>query len=320
MPTILINLPPHGVTPEAIAQIREIMPGYDVRVTQDRDEMESLLGEMEIAAGWPLGALIVRAPKLRWYQQWMAGSDWLSRHPEAIEQDFLLTNASGVHGVQIGEHILAFMLAFVRRLPAAVRQQAAHEWKAFPGEGLGELYERTLLMVGLGPIGRRTAQVAAALGMHVIGVRRSGGEPPPGVDALYTPDRLHWVLPQADFVALAVPLTSATRGLIGERELRLMKPSAFLVNVGRGRLIDEEALVRSLREGWIAGAGLDVFETEPLPPESPLWDLPNAILTSHYAGASPRYYERAMPIFLDNLRRYRDGTQLRNLVDKRAAS
>ena len=320
MPTILINLPRHAVTEDDLRQIRELMPGYDARLTQDRDEIAALRDEVEIFAGWPAPDLLVAAPNLRWYQQWSAGSDWLARYPEAAERPFLVTNASGVHPVQIAEHAFAMMLAFGRKLHEAVRCQAAREWKAPPGESLSELYEKTLLMIGLGAIGERIALVGHALGMRVLGMRRTLANPPAGVIAVYPPERLPTVLPECDFVVLAPPLTRETRGMIGERELRAMKPTAFLVNVGRGKLIDEAALIRGLQEGWIAGAGLDVFESEPLPQDSPLWDMPNVIMTAHYAGASPRYYERAMPIFLDNLRRYRDGEALRNLVDKREAA
>lgn len=316
MPVILINLPPHGVAESDLAQICEIMPGYDVRITQDRDEIVSLRDKVEILAGWPAPDLLVSAPNLRWYQQWSAGSDWLARHPEAVERPFLLTNASGVHPVQIAEHVFALMLAFVRKLPQVIRQQGEHRWQAPPGETLDELYQRTLLVIGLGAIGERIARVGNALGMRVFGTRRSVVDQQPWVDAVYAPDRLPEILPQADFVVLAAPLTSETTHMVGERELRAMKGTAFVVNIGRGKLIDEAALVRALQEGWIAGAGLDVFETEPLPPGSPLWAMENVIVTPHYAGASPRYYERAMPIFLDNLRRYREGQPLRNLVDK----
>ena len=130
------------------------------------------------------------------------------------------------------------------------------------------------------------------------------------------PERLAEALPEADFIVLTVPLTPDTRHMIGERELRLMKPTALIVNIGRGGTIDEAALIRALAEGWIAGAGLDVFEKEPLPPDSPLWRMENVIITAHYAGATPHYSERALAIFLDNLRRYKTGEPLRNVVDK----
>ncbi len=245
------------------------------------------------------------------------GSDWLSRYPQAVDLPFVVTNASGVHPVQIAEHVFALLLAHVRKLPQTIRNQSEHGWEAPPGETVNELYQRTLLVIGLGAIGERTSRLGYALGMRVIGIRRTVAEPPAEVDALYTPDRLLEVLPNADFVALAAPLTKDTFHMIGERELAAMKPSAFIANIGRGKLINEPALVRALREGRIAGAGLDVFETEPLPPDSPLWSMPNVIVTPHYAGTSPRYHERAMRIFLDNLRRYREGAELRNVVDKR---
>jgi phosphoglycerate dehydrogenase-like enzyme len=290
-----------------------------VRVTLDREEIAALRDEVEILAGWPASDALVSAPHLRWYQQWSAGSDWLARYPEAAERPFLVTNASGVHPVQIAEHAFAMMLAFARKQHEAVRHQAAREWKAPPGESLSELYEKTLLMIGLGAIGERIALVGHAFGMRVLGMRRRQGALPPVVEAVYPPDRLTDILPECDFVVLAPPLTRETRGMIGERELRSMRRTAFLVNVGRGKLIDEAALIRALQDGWIGGAGLDVFENEPLPQDSLLWDMPNVIITPHYAGASPRYHERAMRLFMENLRRYRNGEELRNLVDKREA-
>ncbi len=317
MPTILLNVPPHGAPPEQQAAIRAIMPGYRVLVTEDRDAMQAALADVEIAAGWPIGALLDRMPNLRWYQQWAAGTDWLAQHPAAAAAPFVLTNASGVHPVQIGEHVFALLLAWVRRLPAAVQAQAAHTWTPMAGESLGELYEKTLLMVGAGAIGRRIVALGAAFGMRVSAVRGHPETPVPGAEAVYGPERLRDALARADFVVLAPPLTAATRGMIGPAELAAMKRNAFLVNVGRGALIRQDALVHALATGQIAGAGLDVVDPEPLPADSPLWALPNVILTAHYAGASPRYYERAMAIFLDNLRRYRAGQPLRNVVDKR---
>jgi phosphoglycerate dehydrogenase-like enzyme len=176
---------------------------------------------------------------------------------------------------------------------------------------------KTLLLIGLGAIGQHTAQVAAALGMRVLGVRRTASEPFPGIERVAGIKSLHDLLPEADFVVLMTPWTPATRGLIGERELRLMKRDTYLVNVARGGVVDEAALINALRAGWIAGAGLDVFEHEPLLPDSPLWAMTNVIITGHYAGVTPAYDVRAFEVFLDNLRRYRAGQPLRNVVDKR---
>jgi phosphoglycerate dehydrogenase-like enzyme len=173
-----------------------------------------------------------------------------------------------------------------------------------------------MLLVGLGAIGQRTAQVAAALGIDVIGIRRNTARQVRDVQAIHSPEELLELLPQADFVVVTAPLTRETQGMIDERALRAMKESAYLVNIGRGGTIDESALIRALREGWIAGAGLDVFETEPLPESSPLWTMDNVIITAHYSGRTPRYEARAMAIFEDNLRRYVGGEPLRNVVDK----
>ncbi len=288
-------------------------------VTEDRDEMEAALDDIEIAACQFPRDLLLRARNLRWYQQWAAGANWLLRYPEAAEMDFVLTSASGVHAIPISEHIFALLLAFARMIDQSVRCQTRGEW--MPDEqkkkNVFELAGKTMVLIGVGAIGERTARVATAFGMRVLGVRRNPDRGAAGVEAMFGPDRLLDVLPEADFVVITVPLTEETRGMIGERELRAMKPTAYLVNIGRGGTVDESALVRALEEGWIAGAGLDVFETEPLPEDSPLWRMENVIVTAHYAGFNPHYDERAMAIFLDNLRRYRAGEPLRNVVDKK---
>jgi phosphoglycerate dehydrogenase-like enzyme len=168
----------------------------------------------------------------------------------------------------------------------------------------------------VGAIGEETAKIAAALNMRVIGVRRDPSVGAEGVERMVGNDQLLEVLPEADFVVLTVPLTQETAGMIGERELRAMKQSAYIINIGRGKTIDQDALIRALQEGQIAGAGLDVTDPEPLPEDSPLWDLENVIITAHYSGLTPHYNERAMEIFMDNLRRYQAGEELRNVVNK----
>ena len=234
-------------------------------VTPDRDEMAAVLDDVEIAAALVPGSLLVAAPRLRWFHAWGAGVDGVLQYPGAIEHDFILTSTSGIHPIQMTEHVLALMLAFARRLPDALRAQATRTWRHMEKAEVFELAGKTLLVVGLGAIGQRIAQVAAALGMRVLGVRRTPSGLP-GTERVAGIESLHDLLPEADFVVLVTPLTPETRGLIGERELRLMKRDAYLINVARGGVVDEAALVRALREGWIAGAGLDVFAHEPLPP------------------------------------------------------
>ena len=173
-----------------------------------------------------------------------------------------------------------------------------------------------MVLIGVGGIGSHTAEVAHALGMRVIAVRRRPEQETPSIVRTVGIDQLQNVLPEADFVVNTLPLTGETRNLIGEAQLRAMKPTAYLVNIGRGDTMDEEALVRALQQGRIAGAGLDVFASEPLPPDSPLWEMPNVIVSPHYAGQTNRYDERAMAIFLDNLDRYVRGEPLINVVDK----
>ena len=318
MRTILLSFERDKLRDEWLAQIEEIAPDMRVLVTRERDEIEAALDEIEIAAVDFPRDLLPRAHNLRWFQQWGAGADWLLRHPEVADLDFVLTNASGVHPIQITEHIFAMLLAFARRLCRAVRAQERHEWLGYGDQmDVFELHGKTMALVGVGAIGARTAEVATAFGMRVLGERRNPAIGAPGVEAMFGSDQLLDVLPEADFVVITAPLTDETRRMIGEREMRAMKPSAYIVNIGRGGIIDEDALVRALQEGWIAGAGLDVFETEPLLQDSPLWDLENVIVTGHYAGATPHYDERAMAIFLDNLRRYRAGDPLCNVVDKK---
>lgn len=317
MSTILLAIEAEALPQPQLAQIKTLAPDMQVLVTTDRAKIEAALDDIEIAVASFPRDLFPRARRLRWYQQWGAGADWLMRAPEVAKLDFILTNASGVHAIPISEHILAFMLAFARSLNHSMRAQERHEWLRLSRQEIFELAGRTLLLVGVGAIGERTAQICSALGMRVLGVRRDPSVGAPGVEAMFGVDGLPDLLPQADFVVLTVPLTQETKGMIGERELRAMKPTAYIINIGRGGTIQEKALIRALEEGWIAGAGLDVFETEPLPADSPLWKLENVIITAHYSGRTPHYQERGMAIFLDNLRRYRAGQPLRNVVDKK---
>lgn len=314
MKTLLIGLSPDRLTPDVRQTIASLSQGYHLLITDRQEEIEPRLNDIEIVAGHLLPDLLRRAPNLRWYQQWGAGTDWLMRRPELLEKDFILTNASGVHAIPISEHILTLMLALARKIHHAVRAQAAGKWVEI--EEPEELAGKTMLLVGVGAIGQYTAKLAAAFDMRVIGVRRNPANQVAEVSEMVGSDQLYRVLPEADYVVLTIPLTQETRHLFNDAAFQLMKPSAFIINIGRGATIDEAALIHALQNGQIAGAGLDVFETEPLPADSPLWQMDNVIITSHYSGNTPHYDQRAFEIFIDNLQRYITGAPLRNLVDK----
>ena len=307
-----------GTLPETqLAQVREIASDMRIMFSRDREEIAQVLDDIEIAVGRFPRDLMAKAPSLRWYHQWGAGANWLMKYPEIVEKDFVITNTSGMHAIPISEHIFALLLAFARALPVAFQAQNQGQWrKATPAE-LFELAGKIMVLIGVGAIGERTARIANALDMRVLGVRRNPSKTIPAVEAMYGPDQLIEVLPEADVVVLTIPLTHETQGMIGERELRAMKPSAYIVNIGRGGTIDEKALIQALQEGRIAGAGLDVFETEPLPTDSPLWTMENVIITAHYSGENPYYDERALEIFLKNLKLYKASKPLFNVVDKR---
>ncbi len=248
-------------------------------------------------------------PRLRWFHTFSAGVD----HPAfraVVERGALLTNAAGTTAEPIAQYVLAMLLRIVKRTDAWAGAQRERRWQQVE---TGELTGKTAGIVGVGKIGGEVARLAKAFRMQVIGCRRRPRKPR-YVDELLPPDRLHELLERSDFVVLALPLSAATEALIGEAELRAMRPDAWLVNVSRGRVVDEPALELALTEGWIGGACLDVFHEEPLPENSALWSLPNVIVTPHNSGWSPLNLERGTELFLDNLRRFVRGRPLRNRV------
>jgi phosphoglycerate dehydrogenase-like enzyme len=256
------------------------------------------------------------ARKLKWVQLASAGSDHMLRlglHER--RPDLLLTTASGVHEIPISEHIVAMVLHFARGFHRAVRNQARGEWERFSVE---EAHGKTACLIGYGPIARRAATLLEVLGMRVVAVRASIAEQQPGFEAIerfYPPEELNDVLAESDYVIIAAPRTPRTEGMVGAEQLRAMKKSAVLVNISRGALVDEPALIEALQSGEIAGAALDVFAQEPLPPESPLWGMPNVLITPHISGSNPHYDRRVTDLFVDNLKRYLGGEPLRNQVD-----
>ncbi len=263
--------------------------------------------------------VLTLAPNLRWLALSSAGAEGALRMGlTQTRPDLIITTASGVHSVPISEFVLSVMLIWARRWPAIFSAQREKRWPENQLELMGsELDGATLGVVGLGAIGRRIAQLGRAVGMRVVALRHSAapGQTDPDVDALYAPDQLAELLAQSDYVVLSAPSTPETHHLITAGRLRQMKRTGVLINIARGNLVDEPALIAALRDGTIAGAGLDVFETEPLPTDSPLWSMPNVILSPHTSGLTPRYSTRLASLFLDNVARLRSGQPLRNVVD-----
>ncbi len=307
--------------PASLQKLREAAQ-TDITVITDRQKLLKALYDADIFCGFNIPTNILEiAPHLHWVQYSGAGLDRLpSTGLLAPDARVIVTRASGVHITQISEYVLGSMLMFNRSWPQILDLQHRHIWPRHSNEyhlTQRELSGRTLGVVGLGSIGRGIAHLGRAFGMKVIASRFSAhpGESDPDVDTLYTMDQLHTLLNQSDYVVLAVPLTARTEKLIGEPELHAMQPHAYLVNIARGRVIDEEILIRALKEGWIAGAGLDVAVEEPLPADNPLFDAPNLILSPHISGASDYYNVRLADLFAENLQRYRAGQPLRNQYD-----
>lgn len=294
-----------------VARIEAVDPGVRVVRVRDRTTWLEDAPEAEVIFGFrPLREGALRARRLRWVHAAGAGVENLSRDVAGTE--ILVTNAH-THGDVIAEHVFAMILAHTRRLREAFACQSARRWGHRDLEG-HLLAGRTMGVLGLGTLGQAVARRAAAFGLRVWGTRRTPG-PVPGVERVLGPDGLDEVLRAADVLVLTLPLTPETRGLVGARELGLLPRGAFVVNVGRGGLLDEAALVGAIEAGRLSGAGLDVFAEEPLPAGSPLWARPEVIITPHVAGAFPGYMDRAVRLFCENLRRYLDGRPLASVVD-----
>ncbi|MBR8839423.1 MAG: D-2-hydroxyacid dehydrogenase [Stigonema ocellatum SAG 48.90 = DSM 106950] len=261
-----------------------------------------------------LHKVLAASPKIRWQHTPSSGVNHILT-PIFLEHDIVLTNGSGVHGIPMAEFVITFLLYHAKNVKKLHSLQADHQWMKL--SELQELYNKTLLIIGTGNIGQEVAIRAKAFGMNVFGSRRHP-KPLPNFDLIVGADEWRSLLPEVDYVVIATPLTPETRGLIDAEALRLMRKSAYLINVARGAIVDENALLTALREDWIAGAGLDTFAVEPLPPDSPFWSLPNVFVTPHSSAITPQLYDRIVALFLDNLTRYRNGKPLRNVVDKNA--
>jgi D-2-hydroxyacid dehydrogenase (NADP+) len=281
-------------------------------ISVDADSVAALLPEIEILfAGEPPRVDWSRASRLRLLQLMGSGSEALWP-ATGLRQDVAIANARGIHLPEMRDHALALMLAFERELPRFFRQQAAREWRPFPPATLAG---KTVAILGLGEVGRSLAAPCAALGMRVVGVRRTP-EPMQHVDVVHGPDGLERVLEIADHLVVTVPLTERSRGLLDARALARLRPSAIVIQLSRGAVLDTRALASALRDGRLRGAALDVFDDEPLPPSSPLWSTPNLVITPHVGGLVPDYVERVVRLFLENLDRVERGLPPRTEVGR----
>lgn len=301
--------------------IRRRWPRLDVKHLPDYSGLDAALPETDILVGFSIRPdQFALAKRLKWIHATAAGVSQLM-YPELRRSGIVVTNARGVHSIPMAEHILGTILALAKRFPDALRYQmqgrwAQQElWDAPAATRMRELRGQVLLIVGFGSIGRELARRIQPLGMRVWGVTRSGTGDTQLAERILPVTEMAQALPQADFVLLAAPETPETQRMIGEPELARMKRTAFLINVARGTLVDEPALIEALRRRAIAGAALDVTEKEPLPAESPLWKLENVFITPHVSAVTDRLWERQAELLLENLERWFDGRELINPVD-----
>ena len=319
MPLKLVMLPPQTpTTRDWAARVAAKVPELSVVVTEDSDHAAREIGDADAVFGTLPPGLLAQARKLRWLQAPQAAPPAGFSYPDLIAHPLVATNFREIYNDHIGAHVMAFVLAFARGLHEYLPQQLRREWKKPAGEpeGVVHLPEATMLIVGVGGIGAETARLAAAFGMTVIGVDARRRDTPPGVAELHGADALDSLLPRADFVVLTVPHTPETEGFMNRARFRRMKRTAFFINIGRGKTTRLDDLVAALKAGEIAGAGLDVFEQEPLPADHPLWTLPGVLITPHTAGHGKYLDDRRFEVILDNARRFVAGQPLRNVVDK----
>jgi phosphoglycerate dehydrogenase-like enzyme len=301
-------------------RLRVEFPDLEVVQLSSYESLELEIADAEIALCRELRPNQVRAAKkLRWIHSAAAAVHALMI-PEIVNSDIIITNASAVHGPVVAEHGMAMIMAIGRRFDLAVKAQTRHQWTQeeiwSSAPSPRDIAGSTLVVIGLGQIGTPLVRHAKALGMRVLAVREHPERGAEGADAVYAPTDLNRILPEADFVMLCAPVTPETQRAFGREQFAVMKPDAYILNVGRGALVDEPALIEALREHRIGGAALDVTTNEPLPADSPLWDLENCMITPHTAGISPKLWERQYIYFTGNLRRFLAGQPMQGMVDK----
>jgi phosphoglycerate dehydrogenase-like enzyme len=315
--TFLMLPPQTDLNRQWARRLADSVAGMNLIVAEDAETAARAIGTADAAYGTLPRELLAKAERLRWLQAPQAAPPAGYYYKELIAHPLTVTNFREIYNDHISAHILAFVLAFARGLHVFIPQQLRRVWAKPPeDQGVVALPGSTALIVGLGGIGAETARLLAAFGMHVLATDARRTDKPDGVAELHPAAMLDSLLPRADFVILTVPHTPATEGFFNTTKFRLMKPTAFFINIGRGMTTKLDDLVAALQAGTIAGAALDVYEQEPLPAGHPLWGLPNVLLTPHMAGYGPHLNERRFQIIQDNCRAFAEGRPLRNVVDK----
>ena len=318
MSILLVTVSHLKFTPAEKEQIRALATQHEVVFAHGRQDVAASAARVEIVVGSADLDLVAESPGLRWIQLWSTGADSVWECPGLPEREIQVTNLRGVHAVPISEHVFALLLARIRNIPHLALNQSERKWQNPKELTFQELKGGTMVVLGTGTVGQAVAWIAKGFGLYTVGIRRQGQGPLRSFDEVLNGSQLRQALKRADFVVVTLPLTTATKGLIGLFEIRAMPSHAYLISVGRGAVIDEGALITALRSQWISGAALDVFIDEPLPETSQLWDLPNVIITPHCAGDGVGNAERSMEVLARNYELYRSGQRLQNLVELKA--
>lgn len=311
---LIVFAPGFKFSEDQVSLLKRDFPSCSFRLSDNSTITEKEVETADVIVGFPDPSILKKAKNLKWLHLSSIGVD---KHvkPElyAAPDRIMLSNSSGTYGKSISEHIVGLMISLTRNFPFFFANQKQAKW--IKKDSNKDLFGSTALIVGLGDVGSQTAMKLKTFGMNVIAVKRTLGEKPPYVDELYTTEGLDKQIPRADFIILALAATPDTEGLIDAERFNLMKKDSYLINIGRGTLVNQDALYDTLKNNRIAGAAIDVTTPEPLPENSPLWSLENIIITPHCSGKSPTTGERQFAIFHDELERYVNGKKPNNLID-----